>query len=629
MEIKLDKLQIQNFKGVMDFTFAPAGNNCNIYGTNGAGKTTIKDAFLWLLFGKDSAGKANFALKPLDKDGAEIHNLNTNVSAVLNIDGKQRAFGKSYYEKWTKKRGGKAIKEFTGHNTTDHFIDGVPVQQKEYMARIAGLIDEDAFRLITSTSFFNSLHWQKRRDVVMAVCGGVDDSEVINSDADLQDLPEILSGRSIEDQKKIIAASKKELNKQLTEIPARIDELTKSIAGASELDQGAITKKIKDLEARIQTIKDDAGLAGLRKQKAEVDADLATARTAYDKAVAAAVDEIDKRIAELKRNLRTAEADLSDKQAEKAKIETRIKEKEQHIIRLRAEFVETSGAGFAGESVCPACGQDLPHDQIQCAMETYNTRKANSLAKINKEGKDVKAETNALTVELNEIGKEIDAIETGIADTKGKVATEEANRDIAERSAGQKELLKLTAVNIDLEDIEAKSENYEISGTTDLELELTHQQGLVASITAAKTSETRIRELARQEKALAAEYERLEHETFLMDKFTVKKVEMLEGKINSTFAIGSFKMFDVQVNGGISECCVRTFEGVPYGSGLNTGAEINVGLSDIRTLSEHYGVSAPVFIDHAESVVELIDPGTQTIKLFVSEQHDKMEVVYE
>lgn len=50
-----------------------------------------------------------------------------------------------FQEKWTKKRGS-ATAEFAGH-TTDYFVDGVPVQKKEYDAKIAEIADEQIFRL--------------------------------------------------------------------------------------------------------------------------------------------------------------------------------------------------------------------------------------------------------------------------------------------------------------------------------------------------------------------------------------------------------------------------------------------------------------------------------------------------
>jgi len=121
----------------------------------------------------------------------------------------------------------------------------------------------------------------------------------------------------------------------------------------------------------------------------------------------------------------------------------------------------------------------------------------------------------------------------------------------------------------------------------------------------------------------------LEGETFLMEKFIVAKVNLLEDKINSKFALARFKLFEIQINGGITETCVTLFDGVPYGSGLNTGAEINVGLDIVRTLSQHYGVQAPIWIDHAESVTEILDPGSQTIKLSVDPDCPTLEVSYE
>jgi len=87
MEITLTKLTLENFKGIKRFTLEP-GNSCIVRGQNASGKTTLMDAFLWLLFGKDSQGKADFALKTLD-NGEEIPNLDHAVEGVFDIDGKE------------------------------------------------------------------------------------------------------------------------------------------------------------------------------------------------------------------------------------------------------------------------------------------------------------------------------------------------------------------------------------------------------------------------------------------------------------------------------------------------------------------------------------------------------------
>uniref|UniRef100_A0A6M3K589 Putative ATPase domain containing protein n=1 Tax=viral metagenome TaxID=1070528 RepID=A0A6M3K589_9ZZZZ len=86
MEIKLMKLTLENFQGVAGFAFEPQGKNATIRGVNGSGKTTIFSAFNYLLFNKDSQGKADFAIKTLDRDGQEIHNLCHAVEVELEIE---------------------------------------------------------------------------------------------------------------------------------------------------------------------------------------------------------------------------------------------------------------------------------------------------------------------------------------------------------------------------------------------------------------------------------------------------------------------------------------------------------------------------------------------------------------
>ncbi|MFS8541373.1 MAG: recombinase RecF, partial [Tissierellales bacterium] len=129
---------------------------------------------------------------------------------------------KVYKEKWTKKRG-QPIAEFTGH-TTYHFVDDVPINKKEYTAKVAEIVDEEAFKLLTSPTYFNEhLDWKKRRAILLEIAGEVTDQEVINSKSELSKLNDFLSGKSIEDMKKIIASRKKHINDELEKIPVRID----------------------------------------------------------------------------------------------------------------------------------------------------------------------------------------------------------------------------------------------------------------------------------------------------------------------------------------------------------------------------------------------------------------------
>lgn len=86
MDIKLIKLVLENFKGTKYFELITDGKDVSVFGDNETGKTTIADAFFWLLFNKNSKGDTKFAIKTLDSRGNEIHNLNHSVYGVLEID---------------------------------------------------------------------------------------------------------------------------------------------------------------------------------------------------------------------------------------------------------------------------------------------------------------------------------------------------------------------------------------------------------------------------------------------------------------------------------------------------------------------------------------------------------------
>jgi len=113
-KIRLIKLKLKNFKGVKSFELYLDGGNIAIFGDNATGKTTLKDAFLWLLFDKDSQNRTDFDIKTIDpKTGKAINGLNHEVEGTLEIDGKELILRKSYYEKWTRKRGARFSLEWT------------------------------------------------------------------------------------------------------------------------------------------------------------------------------------------------------------------------------------------------------------------------------------------------------------------------------------------------------------------------------------------------------------------------------------------------------------------------------------------------------------------------------------
>lgn len=125
-KIIIKQLSLLNFKGVRDLTIDFDAVSTNIYGRNGLGKTTIFDAFTWLLFGKDSQDRKKFDLKTLDSAGCIIPQIPHEVSAMLSINGEDVRLTRRFTEKWVK-RAGQTVPVFTG-NEEERFLQRCAMQ---------------------------------------------------------------------------------------------------------------------------------------------------------------------------------------------------------------------------------------------------------------------------------------------------------------------------------------------------------------------------------------------------------------------------------------------------------------------------------------------------------------------
>jgi len=614
MEIKLKSLRLENFKGIRKFTLEPGGK-CLIRGANGSGKTTLMDAFLWLLFNKDSEGKADFAIKTL-KNGQEIPNLEHSVEEVFDIDGQVLTLKKVLKEKYTKKRGS-SQSDFTGH-TTDYYIDGVPITQREYQDRVQSIINEETFKLLTSPMYFNSLHWEKRRALLLEVCGDISDSDVIASDKALASLPELLGNRLIENQKKVITSKRKEINDRLKEIPSRIDELDKSLTDVSEYDVESIHAEIKRLDDAIQAMKDDRQSSLLRKQKAELQAKLSELEMEKSRAYREATKVIDDKIGTLEKELRVKQAYTEDSLNVLAKKESTIKRNEEQMARLRMEYAEVVSKNADVVDTCPTCKQSLPKDQVQEAIKKHNENQAYVLNDINFNGKTLKIENERLAAEIEEITKKGIDNDVAIQDLKAQIELKSIPINVPFDTG------KIDKTKAEIQAIEKQITENVPPDTSPLEELRSILRIRLATIDASKRTRIRIEELSAEEKKLAADYEELERQISLMDKFTVAKVDLLESKINSKFPLARFKLFNVLINGGIDETCETLYHGTPYNGGLSTGEQIVIGCDIISTLQEYYNVKAVLWLDHKESLTSELDMDCQTISLIADKKFNEL-----
>ncbi|EIW20745.1 MULTISPECIES: AAA family ATPase [Pelosinus] len=643
----LMKMIVKNFKGFKDFTLEANGDSLMVFGDNGTGKTSIADAVNWLFFNKDTQNKTDFGIKTMN-NGVVIPAISHEVEGVFLIDGNEVSLKKEYVEKYTKKRGG-VTSEFTGHET-NHFIDGVPKSKGEYEKYIASIVNEDVFRLLTNPAYFNEqLHWKDKRKTLLDICGDISDEDVITSDKSLTTLPSILKGRTLDDHKKVIAARRKAINEELEKIPGLINENNLMKPDLIGLDKELTAAEIEDLTEKrnaknqeVSRIEQGGEIAEQQKLLSQSESRLLDIQTKFRSETSDIKFVKEQSLRALKMNLVTVQNAIKSKETAVKNLENDIVTYSKNREKLLADWHKENDKVFTsnGDCSCPTCGQSLPKGMIEeaanKALTQFNLKKSSELEFIEKQGK-------AQAENINNAHKSIDKLRT-------EIISHGSNKENLETSIS---VLQLELEAIKIPDIATNAEyanelkfkesvlakinilqtetNSLIDGLDKEAKELTSQinekSSTLLKFKQAEDIDKRINELAKKQETLSAEFEKLEQELFLTEQFTRTKVNLLEERINSKFKFTQFKMFDIQVNGGLDECCTALGpNGVPYGAGLNQAARTNVGLDIINTLSDYYGFEAPIFIDNRESVVRLIDTKAQLINLVVSEPDKALRV---
>lgn len=639
--MRLISLQLNNFKGLPKFALNAYGRDIAVYGDNSTGKTTIADAFYFLLFGKDSLNRKDFEVLPLDIDGQRRSDVTqAEVEGVFDLNGKQITLKRVFAEKWTKKRG-QAEKEFAGHETL-YYIDGVPRKQKEYEAAIASMTDtEEAFKLLTNPRYFcEVLSWQKRRELLLEVCGDISDEDVIASDDGLADIPAILDGLTMDDRRKVIKSKLTEINAELTRIPVRIDEVQRGLPDESAEN---FTEALSELKAQRKTkleqktrIEAGGEIAELTKIQREIEAELQRMKNEASGGEDAEKRKHQQNIAELQMHITSLKNQIKGNQDLAKRNGPLIQSIEGTLADLRSEWNTQNTQEYTGTDTCPTCGQALPADQIEDARAKFNLDKSKRLERIQTDGKiqrqkldTLKAENDRLAEKNAEIEQSIAATETAIKEQEECIRALDTSNTPAPSPEFEKKLQELQANKEAIAKI--KEDSAEAAKSVQAEINIIDNsiadvERIIAQSKQREDGLKRIDELKAQQKLLAKEYEELERHLWLADLFVQTKVGLLTDKINSCFQIARFKLFDQQVNGGIEECCETTVNGIPYGGGLNNGARINAGLDIINTLSAHFGFAPVVFIDNAEAVTDIIATEGQQVRLYVSEADKRLRI---
>lgn len=641
MNIQLKQLRLENFKCHKALKLDFGGEDASIYGDNATGKTSVYDALTWLLFGKDSAGNGekNIEIKPLAPDGSvKDHQAITEVEAVLLTDGEEITLRRTYQELWSTKRG-EPEATYDG-NTSDYFVDGVPCKANAYKARVAELVDEEQFRLLTTVSYFpDKLPWQKRREALFSLFGALTDLQIMETDQRFTPLMQSMGKLTLADFKKVVTQKRKGFMATRDEVPARISECEKTISDLSGTDfDGAeaqlsiLNGRLNSLNAELLAIQQNTAVQRKEIELKKVKLELESIERENDRYRATQKSAVPS-ISTMEEELRRVRSSLDSR---KRSLEMRLRDIQKcddMISSAREKWKKINAEQFTGKEVCPTCGQRLPENQIHdaiAAFEADKKRRCNELVNQSQGYKEDKAQFQKDEQEtmqyIHELEAHIREIEDRIQRAKETETVIADMPDYSEKkNAAQAAVTAIGAELTKLQDDSASAASGLRSRMSEVKAEIDRVSGIAGLRSSYEYARRRIEELREDAKAAADNLSQLDKLLYLMEQFSRYKASFVEESINNEFRLAKFRLFREQANGGVEDRCDVVYDGVPYIS-LNNGMKINVGIDIINTLSRAYGVTVPLFVDNAESVTNLEKADCQVIRLVVSENDKELRL---
>lgn len=664
--IRIKSFELENFKGIKSQLFSNLQQENFIYGKNKAGKTTLFNSFIWTLFGKDANDRSDYKIKPIDENGNDIPKLESSAKYVLDVDGEEISIKRVYKEHWKKQRG--SLEATFEGNKTEFYWNDVPMKKSEFNEKVADLVNEKIFKLITNPYAFENLSKEEKRQVLVSIVDEISDEDIFKLDPDFEILKEKTSNKSFEEYSKQIKFSIKTTKENLDAIPIQISEVERS--KPDPINTELIHSEIKDFQEQIDSI--DSKIENKSSINDEVfehnnsikdeiykieneitTIDLALRKQAKQESFVdtSKIDELNQSILNLQNNISRKHSSVRDYTQSIDDYKKRIIEIQTEQTKLREEWnVENSKTFVFDEEnlICQTCKQHLPEQDIEEQKEilqrNFNSKKSENKSTISKKGKSLTASIENFQVQIKDLENRISTENTEIDKLSKQCDNLQKQLEVEKQNTAQpkdeEEIYnnlkvsdaKISKLNIELSKLKSKLKEVKVVDLSELkntkieiQSKIDESKKLLVTNELIQKADERINELKTQEKELAKIISELELEIFLIEKFNKLKSDQLEKSVNKLFKFVEFKLFKTQVNGAEVPTCEALINGVPFDT-TNTASQINAGLDIINTLCRINNVTAPIFIDNRESVTDLIPTESQIINLVVDPKQETLKL---
>ena len=658
-KIIFKSLSLLNFKGIRNLHVSFGENLTVISGRNAAGKTSIADAIMWVLFDVGYDGN-KLEPKTFDKNHEIIKEIPHEAELTLLVDGDQIVLKRSLSDAW---KGDKCT------NTYKYYVNGDVTTAGDFKKVVESICPDSVFRRISSATNFCSLPWQKQRELLESLADKYTTQDITQGDERFDFVVEELKKKTIADLIHHIKYKRKEVQKQLDAVPVRLAELNKSLTEAQDWDalsteKSNLNDKLVELANKMQAIRiggaDKVRYDGILKkiefaEKRKRNMEQGAMNLATEQATKHQSDVITANIAVKKAQSLVDDLKATMRGYTESEIHAKDKKEEceRKVVDINNRLDELSKSRWswnAEDGICPHCGQPLPAEDVERikkeSKDRFNERKSNASKKIQEEFNGIQQEytdaknilekldndrmvaTNQL-VKANKTLKEAEFKKLEVDAEKPKTY----EQILAEKEEYQQVVKEIADLQAELNKPSASSdENAKMLAELEKEREpIGIRYNEVLELLATKETYDRISELiekAKQDKeSYQNQLDELDEQLDLANEYNKKSCQLLEENVNGHFSYVKWSMFTQDLDGNMKPYCECYHDGVPY-SRLNGAAKVNAGIDIANTFSRFYQVSAPMVLDECESVNDPIYSGDQQqIRLKVTTD-DKLKFEY-
>ena len=627
MKVSLLHVVLENFCGI-EFLETDLWDKTIISGYNREGKSTIRNAILYLFTDKDANNNSvGDSIRPHNTDGVRKDFVEIKVSVTAKADDETYEFTKIQRQKWVKKRG-QEEQEFSG-NENVYLINGVPKTQKDFTAFVSEHIcPVDVLPFCINANAFLSLDNKKRREKVLSLAQDFSNEDVIATNPEFEELRSDLKVGTLDELSKRSKATIKRLKENQETLPVRIDELSKSIIQEDfselELHKNALKEKLVECEAKAS--EEIALQTTISKAKGEL---------------AALVGKLTGSVKDKKHELELKMSDVKNEyQAIAAKItayESELEYLEQTIENRNKVMTETERNLSLAQSreieqislFCPTCGQLMPTEkqdenraklleQKRAEMDRYS----DYLDTLKSELKTATEKAKAIREQLPEMRENKEQINIQVSELQKEISAlseETVNyEDDPEYVAKQNEIESLESQLPTFRDY--KTDKYVVKEQLE---EIEYRLGQAA---ANEKAEERIEQLKAEQRIVAQNILKEQRFLDLLDKFNRARIEMLEESVNKYFEIIKWRFFKKNINGGYESVCQALVGGENYDGLLNKSDRLLCQLDLCKAFQKANDINLFLLTDDCESIDNDRLPDTDHQQIFFRRADNKLTI---